>query len=393
MMPLLEATFWISLITLVYTYLGYPVFLWAITRLIPLKKTRSDAVLPHVTMIIAAYNEAKVIAAKLENCLALDYPAEKLNFIVVSDGSSDATNAIVSGKAASETHIRLLDLPRGGKAAAINTAMKKADGEIVVFSDANTLYEPAALGKLVRHFADTRTGCVCGRLSYRNPGKVISGHGESAYWRYETALKKMESKLGYVAGANGAIYAIRKDLFELLPDGTINDDFFISMRIVLRGFKCLYEAEALAYEEVAPDAKSEFHRHVRDGAGHYIAVRQLIGLLSPFLGLKAFIYWSHRILRWAAPFILICVFVANAALSARQPYSILFLIQAAFYFLATMGYFISHWRKIPILLYMPFYFCNLNLALLFGFFKVLSGSIKPTWESTRGNSGLMMVFL
>ncbi|MDP2865108.1 MAG: glycosyltransferase family 2 protein, partial [Elusimicrobiota bacterium] len=373
----------IGLSVLVYTYLGYPIVLWIVTRILPLKETCPGRVFPHVTMIIAAYNEAKVIAAKIENCLELDYPAIKLNFIVVSDGSSDATNPIVSGIAAAESRVRLLALPRGGKATAINAAMKEAGGEIVVFSDANTLYEPSALGKLVRHFADTSTGCVCGRLSYQNPGAVLSGRGESAYWRYETALKKMESRLGYVAGANGAIYAIRKDLFEPLPAGTINDDFFISMRIVLRGFKCLYDAEAVAYEEVAPDVKSEFRRHVRDGAGHYIAVRQLIGLLNPLLGLRAFIYWSHRILRWAAPFILIGVFAANAAISVRQPYSALFFIQTAFYLAALTGYFISHSRKAPFIVYVPFYFCNLNLALLLGFIRVLRGSAKPTWESTQ----------
>lgn len=383
MKPFPEIIFWVGLSVLIYTYLGYPVVLWIASRFLPPKETYPDTVLPSVTMIIAAYNEAKVIAAKLENCLALDYPAGKVNFIVASDGSSDATNSIVSGKAATEPRIRLLALPRGGKAIAINAAMKEADGEIVVFSDANTLYEPAALGKLAGHFADTLTGCVCGRLSYHNPGTVISGRGESAYWRYETALKKMESRLGYVAGANGAIYAIRRKLFDPLPAGTINDDFFISMRIVLRGFKCLYDAEAVAYEEVAPDVKSEFRRHVRDGAGHYIAVRQLVGLLNPLLGLKAFIYWSHRILRWAAPFILIGVFAANAAISARHPYSALFFLQLAFYITALTGYFISHWRKAPFIVYVPFYFCNLNLALLFGFFRVLSGSVKPTWESTQ----------
>jgi len=378
-----EITFWIGLSALVYTYLGYPVVLWILSRVTPLKETHLDAAFPRTTMVIAAYNEAKVIAAKLENCLALDYPAGELNFIVASDGSSDATNLIVSRKAALEPRIRLLSLPRGGKAASINAAMKEAEGEIVVFSDANTLYEPVALGKLINHFADTKTGCVCGRLSYQNPDTVISGRGESAYWRYETALKKMESKLGYVAGANGAIYAIRKNLFEPLPAGTINDDFFISMRIVLRGFKCLYDSEAVAYEEVAPDVRSEFRRHVRDGAGHYIAIRQLIGLLNPLLGLRAFIYWSHRILRWAAPFILICVLAANAVISVRQPYSLLFLLQTGFYFAALIGYCISHWRKVPFIVYVPFYFCNLNLALLFGFFRVLSGRVRPTWESTQ----------
>jgi len=378
----LEVTFWLGLAALVYTYLGYPVLLWVITRFVPQKVTGDGAVFPRVTMIIAAYNEAKIIAAKLENCLNLEYPAEKLSFIVASDGSSDATNSIVSVIAASENRIRLLVLPRGGKAIALNAAMKVADGELVVFSDANTLYALDAIGKLVRHFADPGTGCVCGKLSYNNPGKVISGQGESAYWRYETALKEMESRLGYVAGANGAIYAIRKDLFVPLPAGTINDDFFISMRIVQRGLRCLYEGAAVAYEEVAPDVKSEFRRHVRDGAGHYIAVWRLAGLLNPFLGTRSFIYWSHRILRWAAPFILITLVALNIALADKHFYFGLLMLQAGFYLLAIVGCVAAGLGRVPFMLYVPCYFLNLNSALFLGFLKTISGVARPTWEST-----------
>lgn len=380
-----ETSFWIGLGVLLYTYFGYPIILFIASKFsspreIPLLSVKD---LPTVTMIIAAYNEEKVIAAKLDNCLVLDYPADKLDFIVASDGSSDGTNALVSAWAAKNPRVKLLSLPRGGKSAAINAAMAEAKGEIVVFSDANTVYDAASLKNLVRHFADNSVGCVCGRLSYNNPGKVISGKGEGAYWRYETALKKMESRLGYVAGANGAIYAIRRGLFSPLPDGTINDDFMISMRIIQQGFKCLYEEAAIAYEEVAPNVKSEFRRHVRDGSGHYIAVRRLPALLNPALGIRSFIYWSHRILRWVAPFVLIAVFSANAALSGMQPYRGLFLLQTAFYLLAIAGYAASGTGRAPFILYAPFYFANLNLALLLGFFRAVSGRARPAWQSTQ----------
>jgi len=384
-MLMLELVFWGGLGCLLYTYLGYPVALFLIARLSPVRPRESFlGTPPRVTMVIAAYNEAKVIAGKIENCLGLDYPAEKLDFVVASDGSSDGTDEIVSAKAGESSRIRLLPLPRGGKASAINAAMKEATGEIIVFSDANTIYSHNAIEELVRHFSDSETGCVCGRLSYRNPGEVVSGKGESAYWRYETALKEMESRLGYVAGANGAIYAIRRDLFAPLPTETINDDFLISMRIVKSGKWCLYEKNAVAYEEVAPDTASEFRRHIRDGAGHYIAIRQLVGLLNPFLGMRSFVYWSHRILRWVAPFILVCVFVLNMLLAEKHPYSWFLAVQITFYLFALLGYAVSGGKsKVPFVLYVPFYFSNLNLALFLGFLKTLTSRIKPAWGRTQ----------
>src|SRR3989338_4252462 len=306
-MILLELIFWSGLFLLFYSYLGYPLFLIIISKMLPLKplRKREDVRCPTVSILIAAYNEEKVIGDKLKNCLALDYPAELLEIYVGSDGSSDKTNDIVREYAEKEKRIHLLEFPRTGKSGVLNKTMAYIKSEIVVFSDANTEYIRDALVNLVKHFSDEKVGCVCGRLIYRNPEEVVSGKGESVYWRYETALKKMESRLGYIAGANGAIYAIRRELFEPLPTGTINDDFMISMRIVQEGFKSVYDENAIAYEDVAPNMESEFRRHVRDGAGHYIAVYHLLRLLNPFLGLRSFIYWSHKLLRWIAPFVLI----------------------------------------------------------------------------------------
>jgi cellulose synthase/poly-beta-1,6-N-acetylglucosamine synthase-like glycosyltransferase len=261
--------------------------------------------------------------------------------------------------------------------------MQQIKDEIVVFSDANTKYDPNSIKKLIVHFTNPKVGCVCGRLVYRNPGEILSGKGESFYWRYETALKKLESKIGYIAGANGAIYAIRRSLFEPLPMKTINDDFTVSMKIVEKGFKSLYEENALAHEEVAPNMKSEFKRHVRDGAGHFIAIGYLLKLLNPFLGVRSLIYWSHRIFRWVAPFMLILVFISNILLIDRLFYLGLFLIQVMFYAFALIGLFSEREnRKLPFLTYIPFYFCNLNAALLYGFIRVISGVQKTTWEST-----------
>jgi biofilm PGA synthesis N-glycosyltransferase PgaC len=378
--------FWISIFILFYTYLGYPLILFIFVRFLPsrsLVNTKSET-LPQVNILIAAYNEEKVIKKKIENCLELDYAKELLDVWIASDGSSDRTNEIVKECMKRSDRIHLLEFPRTGKSGAINKALLQIKGEIVVFSDANTKYDPNSIKRLVVHFADPNVGCVSGRLVYRNPGEVISGKGESFYWRYETALKRLESKIGYVAGANGAIYAIRGSLFEPLPAKTINDDFTVSMKIVEKGFKSLYEENAFAFEDVAPDMESEFRRHVRDGAGHYIAVGHLPKLLNPFLGVQSLIYWSHRIFRWAAPFMLILIFIINVFLIDSFVFRPLFYFQIIFYGLALIGGLLSlrKNKKIPFFMYIPFYFCNLNAALFYGFVRVIAGVQKTTWQST-----------
>jgi len=333
--------------------------------------------------VIAAYNEENVIAKKMENCLSIDYPRGLLEILVISDGSSDKTNEIVKKYAKNNDRIIFIELPRTGKSGALNKGIEHASNDIIVFSDANTEYATDALKILVSHFHDPSVGCVGGRLIYRNPRKVKSGEGESFYWRYETMLKKMESQIGYVAGANGAIYAIRKKLFKPLPRRTINDDFTISMRVVLDGYRSIYEENAVAYEEVASTPQSEFTRHVRDGAGHYIAIWHLRRLLNPFLGIKSFIYWSHRILRWAAPFILIILFITNLALINDTFYKFIFIPHAFFYISAIITAIFFQKINIPFFLYIPYYFCSLNLALILGFIKAITGMQKPTWESTK----------
>jgi cellulose synthase/poly-beta-1,6-N-acetylglucosamine synthase-like glycosyltransferase len=383
----LLAIFWGAILIIAYTYVGYPLMLLLLNRIRghaqPELVEETSCVLPRVSLLIAAYNEEKVIAKKIENCLGLDYPTELLDIRIGSDGSSDKTNEIVKCYEQRDGRVKLLEFPRTGKSGVINKAVPGIGAEIIVFSDANTMLECDSVKRLARRFADSRIGCVCGRLVYRNPGEVVSGKGESLYWRYETSLKKMESTLGYVAGANGAIYAIRRCLFEPLPKTTINDDFTISMRIVLKGFRSVYDEKAIAYEDVAPTVRSEFRRHVRDAAGHYIAVVHLSGLLNPLHGLSSFIYWSHRMMRWSAPFLLIAVFFVNVILLNNKPFGTLLLFQCFFYLSAGIGWFRSGRAKVPFASYLPFYFCNLNAALLVGFVKAVLGGQKVTWESTE----------
>jgi len=382
----LEILFWSGIGLLIYAYFGYPLLLFVLNKIIPSQKQiRADEIKdwPQVGFLIAAYNEEKVIGDKIENFLKLNYPKELIDIWIASDGSSDKTNSIVKSFMESNKNIHLLEFLRTGKSEVLNKAMNHIESEIVVFSDANTEYAPDAIKAIVKYFADPQVGCVSGRLVYRNPGEIISGKGESFYWRYETILKKMESEIGYVAGANGAIYAIRRELFSPLPPRTINDDFTTSMQIVEKGYKSIYEQNAIAYEDVAPTMKSEFKRHVRDGAGHYIAIIHLLGLLNPFLGLRSFIYWSHRIFRWIAPFLLMLLFIINIFIFEDSIYKYLFIIQSIFYLLAITGWIFIKNNKLPFLIYAPFYFCSLNLALFLGFLRVITKTQKTTWERTE----------
>jgi len=382
----MKIIYWLIFGIIIYAYIGYPIVLYLLSKLFELKNKKEVNEYnkwPKVDLLIAAYNEGKGISAKIENCLMLDYPKDLLHIWIASDGSSDNTNKIVKTYAEAHENIHLLEFPRTGKSGILNKAMESVKSEIVVFSDANTEYSTDAVKRLVKHFEDPDVGCVSGRLIYGNPGETISGKGESLYWKYETSLKKMESKLGYVAGANGAIYAVRRDLFEPFPPRTINDDFTLSMKIVMNGFKSVYDKNAIVYEDVAPTMESEFKRHVRDGAGHYIAVVHLLGLLNPFLGLRSFIYWSHRIFRWMVPFLLIFLFVVNISLLDELLYKYLFILQCIFYLSAIIGWVGIKKAKMPFFIYVPFYFCNLNSALFLGFLRAVANVQKTTWERTE----------
>ena len=385
----MEIGYWIIVVIIIYAYLGYPIVLYMLSILFNYKKINSGNAInkwPGVDLLIAAYNEEKVIHSKIENSINLDYPSDKFNIWIASDGSSDRTNEIVRKYEATNKNVHLLEFKRTGKSGVINRSMNILNAEIVVFSDANTEYSKDVIKKLIRHFQDPNIGCVSGRLKYRNPGKTMSGIGESVYWRYETALKKLESKIGFVAGANGAVYAIRKNLFEPLHKNTINDDFTESMTIVKKGYMSIYEEKAMVFEDVAPSMQSEFKRHIRDGAGHYIAIIHLLGLLNPFLGMKSFIYYSHRIFRWMVPFLLIFIFIINILLLNNFIYQALFIFQCIFYLFAFIGWIGNNYKKMPFIIYIPFYFCNLNLALFLGFIKAVTNKQKPTWERTERNS-------
>lgn len=374
-----EILFWLSCCLIFYTYLGYPTLLLGMSIFAAKRRRMDDDHLPSVTMLIAAYNEEAVIEEKLKNCLALDYPPDKLEIIIGSDGSQDRTNEIIAKYAGKQ--IRLAEFAaRRGKAAVLNSIAQMAQGEILIFSDANTMYRRDAVARLVPHFADVQVGGVCGRLVLLSQNGQIEAKGERFYWDYESYLKHLEGKIKTVLGANGAIYAIRRELFAALPaHKVVMDDFLIPLRVVQRGYDIVYDKDAVVCEFTAPNLRAEFNRKVRIGAANFHGIREILPLLNPLKGFVSFGLWSHKIIRWAVPFLLITMFVANLMLLGVSFYNTTFMLQAGFYLLALIAWRLDRFDiHVPFLIY-PYYFAVVNLALLIGFFKFITKAQNPAW--------------
>jgi cellulose synthase/poly-beta-1,6-N-acetylglucosamine synthase-like glycosyltransferase len=255
--------------------------------------------------------------------------------------------------------------------------MAKVKEEIVVFTDANSMFEPYAVSKLVKHFGDPHIGAVCGRLKLISSGQLT---GEGFYWRYETAIKKMENALNCVIGANGAIYAVLKKLLKALPINTINDDFTNSMRVLEQGYGVKYAEDAIAYEEINQDDVVEFRRHVRDGAGHYRAIVHLYKLLNPFKLKVFFLYVSHRVIRWFVPFFMILLLVLPLFIEWNPLLHSIYMMEIAFYLVVLFAWFTKTKRNY---LYFPYYFVYINIALIIGFLRIIFGVQKVAWTSTE----------
>ncbi|MBI2505766.1 MAG: glycosyltransferase family 2 protein [Candidatus Latescibacteria bacterium] len=378
----MEALFWSSVLGVGYTYLLYPVLLWLLTfwRRPPVYPELGE--LPAVSLIISAYNEAAVIGEKLENSLALEYPPRKLQIIVISDGSQDGTDLIVGRYRGRGVLLHRME-PRSGKTAAQNAGVRLASGEVLVFTDANSLYTPTALVELMRPFGDPAVGCVCGELEYLNPGGEGAGKGEGFYWRYEQFLKNRESQWCSLVGANGAIYALRRELFdELAPE--IISDFVMPLRVWRKGFKVVYAPRARALEHSGKSFREEFRRRTRIIARSLHGLRSEAGVLNPFIhpgfALQVF---SHKVLRWLVPLFLLCALVSSGLLCQEQPYRALFWGQASFYLLALAGNLAPRWLGRVGLFYIPAHFCAINLGALAGVGQFLAGNRYTVWQPIK----------
>jgi len=377
--------FWLSAGLLIYTYLGFYLILVILASFRCKKRKQDMHHTPMVSMLISAYNEDKIIEKKIINCLELKYPKNKIEILIGSDGSDDRTNEILK-KNKSEFIKPVIFAQRRGKANVLNDLVDLAQGEILIFSDANTIYSRDAIRYMVQHFIDPQIGGVCGKLELVSLDDEYGEQGETLYWSYENRLKYLEGKIQTVLGANGGIYAIRKSLFEKLPISMmVNDDFLVPLRIVKQGYDVIYEARAIGRETTSPNIKGEFLRRVRIGAANFNVLKEIAPLLAPRSGFVAFALWSHKILRWFAPFLLIFLFIANIFLIGTWVFNILFWAQIGFYLTSLFGFSISHFtggRNVSFLSYC-YYFASMNLALLVGFMKFLFKTQKPMWAKVE----------
>jgi cellulose synthase/poly-beta-1,6-N-acetylglucosamine synthase-like glycosyltransferase len=374
---------------MLWVYIGYPLFLLLLSRLTKGEPVQLAPITPPVTLIISAYNEGEIIRAKIKNSLALDYPAELLEVIVVSDCSDDDTEAIAGEYA--NRGVRLLCLEkRSGKTAGLNVAVPKARGEIIIFSDANAMYHRMAVRHLVRNFADPTVGCVTGESRYEvDANAADSTASENLYWRYELALKKLETKTGSLVGGDGAIYAIRKALFRPMRPEDLSD-FVNPLQIVAQGYRNVYEAEAFSFERGAESFEKEFGRKVRIINRAWRGLWRVRQVLNPFrFGFYTVQVLSHKLLRWLIPVFMAGAFGANFfVLNFGKLHQIVFAVQIAFYVLAFIGWLQSRRPAISRLFYVPYYFCLVNYASLLGIISNYRGQKFAVWNTVREGVGV-----
>lgn len=375
--------FWTGIVLIVYTYLGYFFLIKIMAKFSSKKTAMDDDYLPHVSLIISVYNEQDVIHQKIANCRALDYPSARFEILFGLDGTTDKTESLLSAENNGLIKVYSFE-KRRGKAAVLNDLVAKASGEILVFSDANTMYEPDALQKLTRHFVDSNVGGVCGELVLQQEeGGDIGSSGEKIYWDYEKKLKYSEGNIRTVLGANGAIYAIRRDLYANLPlNKMIIDDFLIPLRVVEQGFRVIYDSEAVGTEYTASSIREEFSRKIRIGIGNFNALNEIGNLLNPARGFIALALWSHKIIRWFVPLLAVIVFIANILLAGKPIYNIALVTQLGFYLSVLVGALLNRMGFSKNYFSLLFYFFMVNLALLIGLYRVVFKSEKPTWTPT-----------
>ncbi len=388
-----KLVFWSAVGLAAWTYALFPALLWLRARLAPRPWRGADAT-PRVSLVICAYNEAASIAARLENALALDYPSARLELIVASDGSTDATDAIA--RRFEPRGVRLLRLPRQGKIAALNAAAAAASGEVLVFSDANSHYENGALRALLRPFADPDVGGVAGDQRYRRAGQRADGtEGERAYWNFDRQLKRWQSAAGSVTSATGAIHAVRRELFRTVPPG-VTDDFWISANVVAQGRRLVFAEDAVAWEPAVPSSGGEFRRKVRVITRGLRGVWLMRELLDPFRhGFYSLQLLSHKVLRRLAVLPLAAILLVTPWLwNAGLLYRGAALAQAAFYATAILGAWLlpgsalrSPWlRRAAKLFALPAFFCLVNAAAGLAALNVLRGRRIDAWEPQRDPS-------
>lgn len=388
-MNTLEIAFWILAFIIFYTYLGYGIvlfFLIKIKRIFSKQKKviLTESELPEITLLIAAYNEQDYVKSKVENSLSLRYPSDKLHLMWVTDGSDDKTPDYLR---AYENIIVLHKPERNGKIAAMNRAMKFVKTPIVVFSDANTLLGKESLMKIAQMFANPKTGCVSGeKRIFNTDEEAASAAGEGIYWKYESTLKRWDAELKTAVGAAGELFAIRTELFNEVEPDTLLDDFIISLRVAMQGYKIDYDPDAYAIETASANVKEELKRKIRIAAGGIQSVVRLYPLLNIFkYGIVSFQYISHRVLRWTiTPIALMMIFFMNIFLINESiVYAIIMVLQLLFYVSSLIGWSLENKKMKVKIFFIPYYFFIMNYAVFMGFGRYIRNKQSVNWERAK----------
>ncbi len=384
-----EYLFWIFFSLILFHYVGFGCVVVLAGKI--LKKSvnsleLADNDLPTVSYIVAAYNEERIIEQKIKNDLVLDYPKNKIEIIVVTDGSNDRTAQIVENLAKTANVVALHSPDRKGKTAALNRAIAIAKNDILVFSDANSFFKPDALKKLIRHFTDTTIGGVCGRKSILQHADRKASLGDRLYWNYESTLKQAESYLGSIATADGEIFALRKKLFKPVSEKLINDDLIITLDIIQQNHRVIYDEMAITEEEASLTLKDDFNVKSRMVYGGLQIIALYFNVLNPFRSWFGLQFFFHKTLRYLMWLLLVGILLSNLFLLPQQNnfYSVFFGLQILFYCMAMTGFILDRFQISTGILYLPYYYCNVNVAAAKGFwFFIKQQSNVDVWKKAQ----------
>lgn len=376
-----ETIFWFSVVLLVYIYLGYPLLLH-VASLLYQKPIKRAEFTPKVTIVIPAYNEADCIEETIKNKLQLDYDMSLLEIIVVSDESTDGTDEIVQTYSGDGVTL-IRQEPRQGKTAGLNRAIAQAKGEIIVFSDANSIYEKNALKHILANFSDPQVGYVTGKMVYVNPDGSIVGDGCSAYMKYENKLRDYESGLNSLVGVDGGIDAVRKSLYDGMRADQL-PDFVLPLTVVTKGYRVVYEPAAILMEDSLSSVGSEYKMRVRVSLRAMWALLDMRHLLNPLnFPVYSWQLMSHKVLRYLAYVPMLLAFFTNLILLGEGIYNLLFLGQIIFYWLAYVGHK-NQDEDQPFYITLPYYFVVLNLACAHAFIRFIKGEKQAVWNPRVG---------
>ncbi len=389
----MEILLWLLIFLVFYAYVGYGILLFVLVKIKrlftkPYQYNTEETKLPEVTYLVAAYNEENWIEDKIKNSLAFDYPKDRIQFYFVTDGSDDSTTEKIRNYPVPEdTVIKVFFKPeRKGKIAAVERVMEFVETPIVIYSDANAFVNKQAIKNIVRHYQDPKVGGVAGeKRIFAKEKSDATGAGEGIYWKYESKLKQWDSELHSVVGAAGELFSIRTDLYKPVPQDTIIEDFYMTLKIAQKGYTIKYEPDAYATEGQSASVAEEQKRKIRIAAGGLQAISRLTPLLNIFkYGILSFQYISHRVLRWTlAPLALPVIFILNVLIVLTNPsplYSILLILQILFYLFGFLGYVFEKKEMKIKAFFVPYYFLMMNYSVYKGFLRIIRGKQKVTWE-------------